>query len=248
MKRSALIFGLSVCMVFSSCEVLEEVVNTTGGGGGTPTDNTPKLTNDEVIAGLKEALKIGIQKGADMACKLDGFYKNPAIMIPFPSDAQAMKDKAIEWGMEAKVTEIETTLNRAAEEASKKAAPIFVDAITNMSVSDGFAILNGTEDAATNYLKNATTTALTTAFKPVVHEAIATVKLTSYWSPIADKYNKFAKLAGKSEVNPDLDQYVTDLGIKGLFHLVKQEEAKIRKDPLAQVTDLLKKVFGSLLD
>jgi hypothetical protein len=247
MKRSALVFGLSVCMVFSSCEVLEEVVNTTG-GGGTTTDNTPKLTNDEVIAGLKEALKIGIQNGANMASKVDGFYKNPAIMIPFPPDAQAVKDKAIEWGMEAKVTEIETTLNRAAEEASKKAAPIFVDAITNMSVSDGFAILNGADDAATNYLKNATTPALTSAFKPVVHEAIATVKLTSLWNPLADKYNKFAKIAGKPEVNPDLDQYVTDLGIKGLFHLVKQEEAKIRKDPVAQVTDLLKKVFGSLLD
>ncbi len=249
MKRITLIFSLCALLPLASCDVLEDVaggvVNTGGSGSG---DTKPKLTNDEVIAGLKEALKIGIQNGSNLACKLDGFNKNPAIFIPFPPDAQALKDKAIEWGMQEKVDEITTTLNRAAEEASKKAAPIFVDAITNMSVSDGFAILNGAEDAATSYLKNATTSALTTAFKPVVHEAITTVKLTQYWNPVADKYNKFAKIAGKAEVNPDLDQYVTDLGIKGLFHLVKQEEAKIRKDPLAQVTDLLKKVFGSLLN
>lgn len=240
-----LIFGLG--LILSSC-VLEEIatdVITTGTGTGTNTP--PALTNDEVIAGLKEALTIGIKKGAEMASVTDGFFKNDLIKIPFPPEANDLKDKAIEWGMQAKVDEIILTLNRAAETASQKASPIFVDAITNMSISDGFEILHGSDSAATMYLIKTTTQPLTTAFMPVVKEAIETVELTKYWNPLATKYNQTTKLTGKPEINPDLDKYVTDRAITGLFYLVKQEEKKIRKDPVAQVTDLLKKVFGSLL-
>lgn len=249
MKKIAIILGLSSLVLFTQCDVLEsvaqEVVNT---GTGTDEATKPSLTNEEVIAGLKEALSIGIKNGANLASQTDGFFKNPAIKLPFPEDANALKEKAIEWGLQGKVDEITLTLNRAAEEASKKAAPIFVDAITNMSIADGFSILRGSDSAATMYLKDKTTLPLTEAFKPVVHDAIETVKLTSYWNPVATKYNKWAGLFGKPEVNPDLDDYVTTKGIDGLFHLVKGEEKKIRKDPVAQVTDLLKKVFGSLLE
>lgn len=240
-----LMFGLG--LILSSC-VLEEIatdVITTGTGTGT--NAPPALTNDEVIAGLKEALTIGIKKGAEMASVTDGFFKNDLIKIPFPPEANDLKDKAIEWGMQAKVDEIILTLNRAAETASQKASPIFVDAITNMSISDGFEILHGSDSAATMYLIKTTTQPLTTAFMPVVKEAIETVELTKYWNPLATKYNQTTKLTGKPEINPDLDKYVTDRAITGLFYLVKQEEKKIRKDPVAQVTDLLKKVFGSLL-
>ena len=159
-----------------------------------------------------------------------------------------MKEQAIKWGLQGKVDEITLTLNRAAEEASKKAAPIFIDAIKNMSISDGFEILKGSDSAATTFLMDKTTSPLTAAFKPVVHNAIETVKLTSYWNPVATRYNNWAPLFGKDKVEADLDTYVTEKGISGLFFLVKQEEKKIRKDPVAQVTDLLKKVFGSLLD
>jgi hypothetical protein len=245
--KTKLFYSLGLGILLTSC-VIEDIagdVLTTPTGGGTTAP--PALTNDEVIAGLKEALTVGIKKGAEMASATDGFNKNSMIRIPFPPEAQAMKEKAIEWGMQNKVDEIELTLNRAAETASQKATPIFVDAITNMSVSDGFEILHGSDSAATMYLQKTTTSSLTTAFTPVVHEAIQTVELTKYWNPLATKYNQTTKITGKPEINPDLDKYVTDRAITGLFFLVKQEEKKIRKDPVAQVTDLLKKVFGSLL-
>lgn len=248
MRNLTILLALSSLLVFTQCDILEsvaqEVVNTDGEGGTT----APSLTNDEVIAGLKEALTIGIRNGATQASAIDGFFKNPLIKLPFPEDAIALKEKALEWGLDNKVNEIELTLNRAAEEASKKAAPIFVDAITSMSIADGFEILRGSDSAATTYLMDKTTGPLKAAFQPVVHDAIEKVKLTSYWNPVATKYNNWAPLFGKEKVNADLDAYVTDKGITGLFFLVKNEEKKIRKDPVARVTDLLKKVFGSVMN
>ncbi len=248
-KKLSIVFGMSSLLLFTQCDVLHGVANevlTTDGTG----DTKPSLTNSEVIAGLKEALTIGIQNGANLASMTDGFWKNDMIKLPFPQDAIKMKEKAIEWGLQNKVTEIEMTLNRAAEEASKKAAPIFIDAIKGMSIGDGFSILNGSDSAATMYLKDKTTSQLVSAFTPVVKNAIETVKLTSYWEPVATRYNQAAALPiNKWEpINPDLNEYVTTKGIDGLFFMVKQEEKKIRKDPAAQVTDLLAKVFGSVMN
>lgn len=247
LKKIPFILSIVGLLTFTQCDILEniagEIVNT-----GTSTDPAiPKLTNAEVISGLKEALTLGIQKGANLASMTDGFFKNEMIKLAFPADAIKIKEKALELGLNGQVDKVELTLNRAAEEASKKAAPIFVDAIKNMSIGDGFAILNGSDSAATMFLRNKTTSQLVAAFKPVVHNAIETVELTKYWDPIATKYNLFAKFTGKPEVNADLDAYVTDKGIEGLFYMVQVEEKKIRKDPAAQVTDLLQKVFGSLL-
>lgn len=245
--KTKLFFSLGLGLILSSCVIEEIAGDVLTTGTGTTTTTPPALTNDEVIRGLKEALTIGIKKGAEMASMTDGFFKNDIIKIPFPPEADAVKEKAIEWGMQGKVDEIVLTLNRAAEVASQKATPIFVDAITNMSIGDGFEILHGSDSAATMYLIKTTTSPLTTAFMPVVKEAIETVELTKYWNPVATKYNQSTKITGKPEINPDLDKYVTDRAITDLFYLVKQEEKKIRKDPVAQVTDLLKKVFGSLL-
>ena len=249
MRKITILLGLSTVLLFTQCDILEEVasevVSTDGGG----TTTKPSLTNEEVIAGLKEALSIGITNGAALASKTDGFFKNPAIFIPWPDDAVRLKDWANKNGFSGKVTEIETSFNRAAEEASKRATPIFVDAITNMSIADGFEILRGADTAATMFLQKTTSNALKAEFKPVVHDAIEKVKLTQYWEPVAGAYNKIAQFSSSmQEVNTDLDEYVTQKGMNGLFHMVKQEERKIRKDPVAQVTDLLKKVFGSLLD
>lgn len=247
MKKITVILSIFSLAFFTQCDILEgvaqEVVNTGGSDGATK----PSLTNDEVIKGLKEALKIGIQNGAGLASMENGFFGNAAIKLPFPEDANKLKDKAIEWGLQGKVDEITLTLNRAAEEASKKASPIFVDAITNMSIADGFEILRGSDSAATSYLMRTTTVPLVNAFKPVVHNAIETVKLTSMWNPIATRYNNWAPLFGREQVNADLDDYVTNKGVEGLFYMIKQEEKKIRLDPAARVTDILKKVFGSVL-
>jgi hypothetical protein len=176
----------------------------------------------------------------------DGFNGNSLIKLPFPQDAIKVRQKALEWGLDGQVEKFETTLNRAAEEASKEALPIFVDAIKNMTVSDGFNILNGGDGAATSYLKNQTTAQLTAAFRPKVEAAIAKVKLTEYWNPIITKYNSAMTITGGEKLNPDLNAYVTEKAISGLFLMVAKEENKIRKDPMARVSDLLQKVFGSI--
>lgn len=201
----------------------------------------PVLTNEEVIKGLKEALTIGTNNSSGLASKQDGFYKNPKIYIPWPEEAKDMKTKLTKLGMTKKITEFETSLNRAAEEAALKAAPVFIDAVTNMSLQDGFAILKGVDTAATNYLRKTTYSPLKAKFLPVVKEAVAKVKVTSYWLPLATAYNK---LPGVKKQNPNLDEYVTNKAINGLLLLIADEEIKIRKDPMARVTDLLKKVFG----
>ena len=149
-------------------------------------------------------------------------------------------------GLSNQVATFEETMNRAAEEATLKAVPIFVDAIKNMSVSDGFSILKGGDGAATKFLKSQTSNQLVLAFAPVVKEATSKVQLTAYWNPIISKYNTAMAISGGQKLNPDLDAYITQKAIDGLFYLVELEENKIRKDPLARVSDILVKVFGSL--
>jgi hypothetical protein len=225
-----------------SCEELKEVAD----GLSTTTTTTPALTNGEVISGLKEALTVGIQNSVNLTSITDGFLKNEAIRLPFPPDAIKVRDKAMEWGLSGQVEKFETTLNRAAEEATKEALPIFKEAILNMSIGDGFAILNGGDGAATKYLRDNTTSKLVEAFRPKVEAAISKVKLTEYWNPIITKYNGAMNLTGGQKLNPDLNGYVTERAVQGLFHMVEIEENKIRKDPAARVTALLTKVFGSL--
>lgn len=207
--------------------------------GGT---TTPSLSNDEVIKGLKEALTVGTNSSSAVASQLDGYLKNPRLYIPWPPEAQEMRTKLLKMGFKKKIEAFETSLNRAAEEAAKNASPVFVDAIMNMSVADGFAILRSNDTAATNYLRKTTYTPLEEKFMPVVKEAINKVKVTSYWNPLVTAYNK---VPGVKKQNPDLDKYVTNKAINGLMILIADEEIKIRKDPAARVTDLLKKVFGS---
>jgi hypothetical protein len=204
---------------------------------------TNSLTNDEVISGLKEALSVGIKNSVSLTSVVDGFLGNPTIRLPFPPDAIKVKEKALNLGLSGQVEKFETTLNRAAEEATKEAMPIFIDAIKNMSVQDGFAILKGGNGAATKFLKDQTISKLVTAFTPKVKEATSRVKLTEYWNPIITKYNA---LTMGEDLNPDLDAYITQKAIEGLFIMVAKEEDKIRLDPAARVSDLLSKVFGSL--
>jgi enolase len=166
--------------------------------------------------------------------------------LPFPPDAIKVKEKAMDLGLTGKVSEFETTLNRAAEEATKEALPIFIEAIANMSVQDGFSILKGGDGAATKFLKDQTTSKLVSTFSPKVKNATSKVELTKYWNPIITKYNSAMTLTGGQKLNPDLDAYITQKAIEGLFYMVEKEENKIRKDPVARVTDLLVKVFGSL--
>ena len=241
MKLLASLFLISLF----SCSIIEEASTTILN----PTNNSPSkidLTNEEVISGLKEALNVGIKNAVNLSSVTDGFLKNDVIRLPFPPDAIKVREKAINFGLSKQVTTFEETLNRAAEEATKKALPIFVDAIKNMSVSDGFSILKGGDGAATKFLKSQTSNQLVIAFAPVVKEATTKVQLTAYWNPIITRYNSAMTLSGGQKLDPDLDAYITQKAIDGLFYLVEVEENKIRKDPLARVSDILVKVFGSL--
>jgi len=239
---------LSIILVLSSCDVLNNAANQANNLVNSNENSTeaPALTNTDVIAGLREALNVGIDNSVKSTSVLDGFLKNTDIRLPFPPDAEKVKQKALDLGLDGQVEKFETTLNRAAEEASKEAVPIFVDAIKNMTVQDGFEILNGGNGAATKYLKEQTQDKLKSAFLPKVKDAISKVELTKYWNPLITKYNTAMALTGGQKLNPDLDQFVTDKAIEGLFYMVEKEENKIRLDPVARITDLLSRVFGSL--
>jgi len=199
------------------------------------------LTNDEVVRGLKEALNVGTNNSTASASKVDGFYKNPLVFIPFPPEAAKIKSTVESLGMQKQVQDFEMSLNRAAEEAAKTAAPVFIDAIKAMSVQDGFTILKGADNAATDYLKNKTSADLTTKFTPIIRQAIQKVEVTKYWNPIITAYNKVPFV---EKQNPDLEKYVTARALEGLFKLIAGEEKKIRTDPMARVSDILKRVFG----
>lgn len=211
----------------------------------TNVNQPPALTNDEIISGLKEALRVGAENSGSSASKLDGFYKNPALFIPFPEEAIKVKNKLKDIGFENKINEFETSLNRAAEKACEQAAPIFKEAVMSMTIQDGLGILRGGDTAATHYLREKTSSALSAKFRPVVKDAIEKVQVTKYWEPLITKYNQLTFLTGGEKVNPDLNEYVTQRAVQGIFKLVLDEEKKIRKDPVARVTDILKKVFGS---
>ncbi len=202
------------------------------------------LTNTDVVQGLKDALTLGTTNSSALASKLDGFYKNPSIFIPFPPEAQMVKDKVDALGFQEQTDKFVMTLNRAAEEAATNAAPVFVNAIKGMSISDGFSILNGSNNAATEFLKSRTTAELKNNFTPIVQAALDKVDITKYWSPIISTYNRIPFVEPQ---NPNLTGYVTDRALSGLFKLIADEEIKIRSNPAAQVTDVLQNVFGSLL-
>lgn len=204
--------------------------------------NASSLSNDEIIRGLKEALSVGTSKSTTSAAKKDGYYKNPKIKIPFPPEVQQMQSTLINLGMKKQVDNFVLSMNRAAEDAAVKAAPIFLEAVKKMTIKDGLNILKGKDDAATSFLKQNTYPNLEAAFRPVIKSSLAKVKVTGYWNPLATKYNMLPMV---KKVNPNLENYVTEKALNGLFVLLAQEELKIRKDPAARITDLLKKVFGA---
>ncbi len=247
MKKISYLLFATIGVVLYACNA-QQIQNTANAAkdalNNSSTPGEKPLSNDEVISGLKEALTVGTNNSTAFASQLDGFYKNPSLFIVFPPEAQKVKDWAIKMGMKSQVDKFEMTLNRAAEEAAKDAAPVFVNAVKGMSIGDGFAILKGADNAATQYLIDKTSAELKQKFTPVVQTAIDKVELTKYWNPIITGYNKVPLV---EKQNPDLTAYVTDKAMNGLFKLIAEEELKIRKDPVARVTDILKRVFGSII-
>jgi hypothetical protein len=199
-------------------------------------------STEEVAEGLKEALTNGASKGSDIVSKLDGYYRNPEIKIPFPPDVARVETRLRQVGMGAEVDKFIEALNRGAEEAAKEAKPIFVSAIRQMTIADAWSILKGDKDAATKYLQKTTTSQLTEKFKPVVKSALEKVNATKYYTDLVTAYNKIPLV---QKVNPNLDDYATEKAIFGLFVMVAKEEKNIRENPGARTSALLKKVFSA---
>jgi hypothetical protein len=198
------------------------------------------LSSDEIINGLKEALATGTQRGTQKLSAIDGFFKDAALKILMPQEAVKAEKTLRNLGMGNLVDNAILSMNRAAEDAAKEAAPIFLNAIKGITIQDGLGILRGGDFAATEYLKGKTIASLTEAFRPVVENSLKKVDATKHWNLVFSNYNKVSM----QKVNPDLAAYVTEKALTGIFYQVGQEELKIRKDPAARATDLLKKVFA----
>jgi hypothetical protein len=206
-----------------------------GGQAGTTPDK------DTVAAGLKEALTIGAQNAVKSGAQADGYFKNPAIKIPLPEKVQKVEKPLRKVGLSKQVDEFILTMNRAAEKAAPQAKDIFVGAVKEMTIVDAVNILRGGDTAATDYMRSKTYDKLYGAFKPTVTQAVMSVGVTKAYANLVDKAKKTRIIRDESL---DLDHHVTSKALDGLFFLLGQEEKKIRKDPVARVTDLLKKVFG----
>ena len=229
--KSKLLLGISLLFIFTGCETARNVLGSVGAGN---------LSQSEVTAGLKEALRVGTDSSTYHLGLLNGFFKDDMIKILMPPEAQKVEKTLRDVGMGSVVDKAVLSMNRAAEDASKYVGNIFINAIQQMTIQDAFGILRGDNIAATTYLKAKTTSQLTAAFTPIVSKSLQFTDATKYWKDLFSVYNRFSK----EPVNTDLTAYVTSKALDGLFYHIGLEEQKIRKDPAARVTDILKKVFA----
>jgi len=233
MKKIYLL-ALIVLFSFSGCETAKSImdsVNTSGGG----------LSNADAVQGLKEALKVGTDSATYHLGMLNGFFKDNAVKILMPPEAQNVEKTLRSVGLGSLVDNAVLSMNRAAEDASKSVGNIFLNAIKQMTIQDAFGILKGGNEAATNFLKQKTTAQLTTAFTPIVSKSLGNTDATKYWKDVFTAYNRFSN----KPVNTDLTAYVTQKALDGLFYHIGLQEQQIREDPAARINDILKKVFAS---
>jgi hypothetical protein len=209
-------------------------------GGASPQGGSG-LDEQTVASGLKEALTIGSRKAVEAVAKQDGYFGNAKIKIPLPDKIRKSEKMLRKVGLSKYVDQFVLTMNRAAEKAAPVATDIFIGAVKEMTIIDAVKILRGGDTEATEYFRSRTYDALYGAFKPPVTTAVQDVGVTRSYQQLVDKGKK-AKLIKDQSL--DLDHHVTSKALDGLFYMLGEEEKKIRKDPVAQVTDLLKKVFG----
>ena len=202
------------------------------------------LSNDKIVAGLKQALSVSTTNAVASTGKPDGFLKNEAIKILLPDKLRTASKGMRLMGMGGQMDDLEVGMNRAAEQASPKAKQIFIDALTKMSFDDARKILSGDNTAATQYFKKQSSADLTTAFAPIVHKSMENVGVIRQYNQILGN-SAAGSLLGGQKLN--LDDYVVGKALDGLFHMLGEEEKKIRTNPAAQTTSLLKEVFGKKL-
>lgn len=229
MKRFPLLISFllpaTLILTLPSCEVLES-----------------GLSDDEIIAGLKEALTVGTDTAVTKSSSNDGYFLHPVNKILMPPEAEPVVNTVSSLpGGDLLVEEAVLKMNRAAESAAKAATPIFVDAIVGLTITDGLDILQGNDNAATAYLENNTRTGLYSNFKPEIESALQSVGAQQAWTEVFDLYNSIPFI---SPVNPDLADHTTNRGLDGLFLNVEEEEGKIRNDVSHRVSETLEKVFA----
>ena len=229
LSASSLICFSQINLLKKASEKAEGLINT-----------KTQLTENDIADGLTEALVRGSSYSVDLASAKGGFNNNKFIRIPFPEEAINIKNTLSNVGFNDRVEAFEHSMNQAAETASKKALPIFMDAIKKMSINDALTILNGEDNAATFYLKNNTHEFLYSEFKPIIISAMKKVDISKKWNPLIKKYNA---IPFTKKLNPDLEDYITSKTIDGLFILIAEQEKEIRTNPQARVTDLLIKIF-----
>lgn len=201
------------------------------------------LSNADATAGLKEALIQGAGKAVGKLGVVDGFFGNPQVKIPLPDSVQRAERVMRMFGMGKQADEVILRMNRAAEAAVPEARALLVNSVKQMSVADAKSILTGGDDAATQYFRKTTSGPMAEKFLPIVQKAMADVQL-------AQQYNKFAETGSRygliKKEQANLEQYVTQKALDGVYLMMAAEEKAIRKDPMGQASSLLKKVFGSL--
>jgi len=202
--------------------------------------NDLKPSESEVKEGLSDALRIGSEYAVNIASQLNGFNSNKSIRITIPQEANKLKESLLNIGLQNQIYSFEESMNHAAESACKSALQILANAINQLTIKDAFTILNGKNNAATNYLHNQTNLKIYNSFKPIIKSSMQKYNVTKKWSQLATKYNS---LPFTKQINPDLEDYITNKAIYGLFILMAEQEKKIRTDPLARTTKTLRKVF-----
>jgi len=201
------------------------------------------LTNVDVGNGLRDALVKGISVGADQASKENGFFGNQLIRIALPEEMRKLESTMRKLGQGAEVDRVLLTINRGAESAASEAKPIFINAIRQLTIQDAFAVLRGDQDAATQFLRRTTSGELTQLFEPKVQESLNEVGATRHYTDLVNAYNAIPLTR---KINPDLNAYVTEMAISGLFKLIAVEELKIRENPAERTTAIMRRVFDSV--
>ncbi len=230
MKKNIVFITLLLTFLTIRCDVLQQIEIPTGG-----------LTRDEIVRGLKEALKIGTEEAVKTLARENGFYLDDQVKIPFPEEVKYVEEKLRAIGLGSLVDNFVKQMNHAAENAVDKAGPIFYDAIRQMTISDAVGILNGGDHAATGYFREKTSDQLVEAFKPDISKVLDNMHVSEYWTKITRAYNRIPLT---KKVETDLPEYVTQKAIDGLFVKVAEQEKLIRDDPKARTTELLRKVFA----
>jgi hypothetical protein len=221
------------------------LLNTAPGGGNNGGGSGPGagLSQGEIGSGLKDALKVASQRVVGRVGKPDGYNGDPAIRIPLPDPLQKIEGPLKSVGAGAMLADLQTRMNRAAEQAAPKALDIFTGAVTKMSITDARSILDGPKDAATQYFKRTTTASLTTSFRPIVDTSLSSVGAVSTFKSVQGRAATIP-FAGQDVQSFNLTDFTVGKALDGLFHYMAVEEAAIRTNPAARTTDLLKKVFG----